>query len=100
MQPRIVHRVKTYEMVRSLVGAGAGCALLIMRPVSERTYYGSMLVFKPISDDLPRPHYGLALSSQAIPTRLTQAFADECRRVLKDERKAESFFVRLEPKSE
>lgn len=96
VQPRIEYRVTTYEMVRSLVGADAGVALLIMRPVSDQTYYGSQLAYRPISDDLPRPHYGLAFTSQSVPTRLTQAFADECRRVLKDERKAEGYFVRLE----
>ena len=41
------------EMVRSLVGAGHGCAVLNMQPLTTQSYSGAKLVGVPISDPLP-----------------------------------------------
>jgi len=95
LKPRIRHQVKSYELVRSLVGAGEGYAILIMRPVNERAYDGSELVYLPLSDDVPTPQYGLAFTNRSVPTKLVEAFANVCRAALKSEEKAKNYFVQL-----
>jgi len=51
--PRIVARADSIEMVRSLVAAGAGLAVLSMRPRSTMSYAGQPLACLPLSDGLP-----------------------------------------------
>ncbi|MGI3183525.1 LysR substrate-binding domain-containing protein [Nioella aestuarii] len=53
LAPRIVARANTTEMVRSLVGAGAGLAVLNMRPRTDRSYGGEGLASVPLSGELP-----------------------------------------------
>ena len=36
LRPKVRHQTKSYELVRSLVGAGEGYAIMIMRPVTNR----------------------------------------------------------------
>ncbi|MEM7258151.1 MAG: LysR substrate-binding domain-containing protein, partial [Pseudomonadota bacterium] len=95
LNPKIKHQVKSYELVRSLVGAGEGYALLIMRPVNERAYDGSELVYVPLHDDVPIPQYGLAVTNRSVPTKLIATFADVCRQTLKQEKSAENYCVKL-----
>lgn len=95
LKPRIKHQVKSYELVRSLVGAGEGYSLLIMRPVNERAYDGSELVYLPLSDDVPTPQYGLAFTNRSVPTKLVETFANVCRETLKSEERAKNYFVPL-----
>jgi DNA-binding transcriptional LysR family regulator len=67
------------EMVRSLVSAGHGCAVLNMQPLTTQSYCGAALVGLPISDPLP----ALTLSigyDKARPRRLVQHFVDACRK--------------------
>ncbi len=94
VEPRVAYFVKTYEMVRSLVGAGLGYSILIMRPEADQSYSGGKLVCMPINDELPNSNYCLAYMGDAVPRRLFQAFADGCRHVLRDEKCAEKYFVR------
>lgn len=95
LRPRIKHQAKSYELVRSLVGAGEGYALLIMRPVNERAYDGSELAYVPLSGDIPIPQYGLAFTNRAVPTKLVETFATVCRETLKSEKSAENYYVQL-----
>ncbi len=94
LHPVISYRAKSYEMVRSLVASGAGYSLLIMRPANTRAYGGGRLAYRPIADPISPPHYGLAMPKNYVPTRIVQAFVDECRRVLQQEDAAAKFFVR------
>ncbi|MEL6450227.1 MAG: LysR family transcriptional regulator [Pseudomonadota bacterium] len=66
------------EMVRSLVGAGHGCAVLNMRPRTGTTYGGDAVVAVPISDPLP-PLTLCVAYDRARPRRLVQHFVDACR---------------------
>jgi DNA-binding transcriptional LysR family regulator len=73
----IVATASTTEMVRSLVGAGIGCAILNMRPSIETTYAGDGVVAVPISSkekslNLVLGHLG------GKRRRLIQAFTDAC----------------------
>ncbi len=94
LHPRIRHQVKSYELLRSLVGAGEGYAILIMRPVNEQAYDGSELAYVPLGGDIPMSQYGLAFTSRAKPTKLVEIFAAVCRDLLKQERQADKYYVR------
>ena len=52
LAPRIAARANTTEMVRSLVGAGAGLAVLNMRPRTDRSYAGDGLTALPLNDEV------------------------------------------------
>lgn len=54
LKPEIRLRVDSIEMVRSMVGAGAGIAVLSMRPLTEISYGGDRLCAVPLEPDLPR----------------------------------------------
>lgn len=71
----IVAAVSTHEMVRSMVGAGVGCAVLNMTPATTTTYAGDAVVAVPLSSRA-RP-LKLALGHLGgKPRRLVQTFAD------------------------
>lgn len=53
LAPEIVARANSAEMVRSLVGAGIGIAVLNMRPKTTLSYAGQGLVTVPIIGNLP-----------------------------------------------
>ena len=48
VSPRITARADSTEMVRSLVGAGAGLSVLAMRPLTSRSYGGDKLTAVPL----------------------------------------------------
>ncbi len=91
--PNIGYRTKTYELLRSLVAARMGYAILIMTPRTDRAYDGSQLVSRPIADRLPLARYGLAMAKDYTPRRIVQAFIEVCRTTLKDEEAAAQFFL-------
>lgn len=96
LRPRVKHQVKSYELVRSLVGAGEGYAILIMRPVNERAYDGSELAYVPLQGEIPTPQYGLAFTNRSYPTKLVETFANVCRDLLKGKKEADKYYVHLD----
>ncbi len=75
------HRVVAYanstEMVRSLVGAGQGCAILNMFPETRVSYAGDKLVGLPIDDDLPPLTLAVGYDKSS-PRRIVRRFVDGC----------------------
>ncbi|SLN21710.1 HTH-type transcriptional regulator BenM [Roseovarius litorisediminis] len=65
LAPHIAAQADSTEMVRSLVGAGAGLAILSMRPLTALSYGGDTLLTLPLEPGLP----GLQLLSGRIPGR-------------------------------
>ncbi|MFT4701562.1 MAG: DNA-binding transcriptional LysR family regulator [Yoonia sp.] len=65
------------EMVRSLVSAGHGCAILNMQPLTSISYGGGTVVGLPISDPLPPLTLAIAYD-KSRPRRLVQHFVDAC----------------------
>ncbi|MEO0498531.1 MAG: LysR family transcriptional regulator [Pseudomonadota bacterium] len=65
------------EMVRSLVGAGLGCAILNMKPMISTSYSADDLVERPISDTLPALTLSIAYD-KSRPRQLVRDFADAC----------------------
>lgn len=75
--PDTVAQADSTEMVRSMVGAGLGCAVLNMRPATDITYGGTRLAARPLSD--AGPPLTLALGySKKTPRRATREFAARC----------------------
>jgi len=65
------------EMVRSLVGAGRGCAILNMRPSTATSYAGAEVTELPIIDALPPLKLAVAYD-KVRPRRLVQRFVQAC----------------------
>ncbi|MCE8519001.1 LysR family transcriptional regulator [Ruegeria pomeroyi] len=65
------------EMVRSLVGAGHGCAVLNMLPATDVSYSGDRLVAKPIKDSLPPLTLAIGYD-KANPRRIVSHFVTRC----------------------
>lgn len=74
---KIAATVNSTEMVRSLVSAGHGCAVLNMQPLTQQSYCGALLVSVPISDPLPTLTLSIGYD-KARPRRLVQHFVDAC----------------------
>lgn len=53
LRPHIAARADSTEMVRSLVGAGAGVSILAMRPLISQSYGGDHLHCLPLTGPLP-----------------------------------------------
>lgn len=75
---RVAAYANSTEMVRSLVSAGHGCAILNMQPLTLQSYCGQTLVGLPISDPLPPLTLSIGFD-KSRPRRLVQHFVDACR---------------------
>ena len=80
-QPR--HRSTNYETVRALVAAGQGYSILNQRPVGDTTYDGGRVVPLPLLDDVASLPVLLVHVRGVRLTRRAQAFAECCRRLLR-----------------
>lgn len=74
----IAAHANSTEMVRSLVSAGHGCAILNMKPLMSTSYTGATVVELPISDPLPPLRLAMAYD-KSRPRRLVRHFVDACR---------------------
>ena len=94
LQPKVRYQTKSYELARSLVAAGEGYAIFIMRPLFERAYDGNELVYLPLVENVPSAQYGIAMTNRAIPTKLIDTFTTVCRETLGENRAADQFFIK------
>lgn len=76
-EPTVAAYANSTEMVRSLVSAGHGCAILNMRPQTSISYAGTEVVERPISDPLPPLTLAVAYTKNR-PRQLVQHFVDAC----------------------
>lgn len=77
VSPTVIAHASSTEMVRSLVGAGLGCAVLNMVPLTDITYAGDRVVAVPIEDDLPALNLAIGYAKTA-PRRLVRCFVEAC----------------------
>ncbi len=75
LTPRIAASADSIEMVRSLVGAGAGVAVLGMRPLTEISYGGNPLACTPLTTGLP-PLQLLSGHVATQPRKLVETFLE------------------------
>jgi DNA-binding transcriptional LysR family regulator len=77
--PHVRFRTRSPELVRALVAAGQGFAILNQRPATDTTYDGGRVVALELTDDLPPLPLILAQARGIRPTRRAAAFAAVCR---------------------
>lgn len=82
LQPDVQYRLKSFEMVRSLVGAEAGFSFGFLPLASAQTYQGDSLMRKPLKEKVPAPWVCMAYSRQVRPTRILSEFMQITRDVL------------------
>ena len=82
LTPRIGLRSPSFEVVRGMVGQGAGYSLLVTRPHGDFTYDGAQVVSRPIAGNTQTANIGLAWQQGLRPTRLMTAFVDFCHETL------------------
>jgi len=75
IKPDIVAFANSTEMVRSLVGAGLGCAILNVLPSTNRSYAGEGLVAVPISGNLQPISFAIGYT-KSNPRRVVRRFVD------------------------
>lgn len=84
LTPTIRHRLKNFELVRSMVGAGFGYYSFGRLPIQiERTYDGSVVVHRPLRKDVPKPKLCLAYANHAVPLQVVEVFVEACRNAFK-----------------
>lgn len=76
--PETIAYANSTEMVRSLVGAGHGVAVLNMLPATDLSYAGDQLVARPIDDPLPALTLSLGYD-KSNPRRIVEEFVGRCR---------------------
>lgn len=78
LQPTIRHRSESFEMVRGLVGAGEGVALLNLIPAGNVTYAGAQIVTRPLVENPPGLKIVLARPAQLRLSAAAAAFRAIC----------------------
>lgn len=77
--PNVRWRSSNTETIRSMVARGLGYALVMGRPVGDRTYEGLPLVYRRIQGDIPENPVVIARPRNAPVTPRFRALADFCR---------------------
>jgi DNA-binding transcriptional LysR family regulator len=82
--PRIAHRSRQPDAIRTLVANRYGYAIFNARAAVDRALDGKPLATVPIAGE-PRPmHLGIARLATLRPTRVISGFIEHCRRELSD----------------
>ena len=80
--PDVQYRLKSFEMVRTLVGAGAGFSFGFLPLPVDRSYQGNPVLRRPLVEPVRGPKVCLAILESAFPTRSLEAFMAAARAVL------------------
>lgn len=83
--PRIVAETSSPEALRSYVGAGIGFSLMTVRPRNMAAENGYPLAYVTLEDDCPPMKIGLAYLKELKRSRVTEAFEDFCRALIRDD---------------
>ena len=67
--PDVRYRLKSFEMVRTLVGAGAGFSFGFLPLPVMRSYQGNVLLRRPLEESVPGPNVCLAFLEGMLATR-------------------------------
>ena len=86
LEPRQGQRIKSYELLRNLVGLGQGFSILLMKPPEDITYTGKRVVARPIKEEMPTVQYGVFSLRTTTQTQAVKAVIQICRDVLSNDR--------------
>ena len=78
LETRVRHKTVSFELVRGLVAAGNGYALLNLRPETSQSYAGEQLVCLPVAEEVPALDVVLAWPQELRLTRRAEAFLSLC----------------------
>jgi DNA-binding transcriptional LysR family regulator len=79
LKPRVLHRPKTYELVRGLLEASNGYCIALVKIKNDRSYDGESLVNIEIEEPPPKVNLVIASLKGYRLGRLAKAFLDECK---------------------
>ena len=82
LQPDVRYRLKSFEMVRTLVGSGIGFSFGFLPLPVTRSYQGNVILRRPIEESMPGPGVCLAFLKDMLPTRSLEAFMNTARAAL------------------
>ncbi|MBO6791392.1 MAG: LysR family transcriptional regulator [Dinoroseobacter sp.] len=85
LNPKQGQRIKSYELLRNLVGLGQGFSVLLMKPPADTTYTGKRVVARPIKEEMPKVNYGVSMLRSSRQTQAVKAVVQVCRDVLANE---------------
>lgn len=80
LRPNIVHRTKSSSVLRGLVAANFGYAIMNICSASDRDGQNGYVV-RPIQGELDTPQYGVAFTVASQRSALVRAVLDTCREV-------------------
>ena len=80
--PDVQYRLKSFEMVRTLVGAGIGFSFGFLPLPVARSYQGNLLVRRPLEETVRGPKVCMAFLEDMLPTRGQEAFMNATRSIL------------------
>ncbi len=76
--PKFAYKSGNFEMIRSMVGAGIGLAILQTCPPMDFTQSGTRVVCRPIQENLRKSRLVVAYTQQAIKRSSVKAFVQHC----------------------
>jgi DNA-binding transcriptional LysR family regulator len=80
LRPTIRHRLKNFELVRSMVGAGLGYYSFGRLPIqTDRTYDGRLLARLPIEEDVPKTRLSLAYAHDSVAPDVVHVVKEACK---------------------
>ncbi|MEH6403815.1 MAG: LysR substrate-binding domain-containing protein [Sneathiella sp.] len=74
--PDFAYKTPNYDMVRSLVAAGLGMAILQTRSPSNATHFGANIVCKPLTGKFRKSRLVIAYNEFSIKRRAVKTFVD------------------------
>ena len=80
--PDVRYRLRSFEMVRTLVGAGIGFSFGFLPLPVTRSYQGNLLLRRPLEESVSGPNVCLAFLKDLLPTRGQEAFMNAARAAL------------------
>ena len=82
LHPDVRYRLRSFEMIRTLVGVGIGFSFGFLPLPVARSYRGNLLLRRPLAEPVPGPKVCLAFLKDMLPTRGQEAFMKAARAAL------------------
>ena len=82
LHPDVRYRLRSFEMIRTLVGAGIGFSFGFLPLPVARSYRGNLLLRRPLAEPVRGPKVCLAFLKDMLPTRGQEAFMKAARAAL------------------
>ncbi len=78
LEPNIVYKASSIELVRGMVGWGVGVSMLVTLPPWDVTYDGNEVDIRPIAEQIPPSVVSIARLHGLHTTAVANAFVDFC----------------------